>query len=152
MSAPAPTSKNERAVPSTGPEATSTSMRAHVGDEIVVRGAGAGVVARDGEVVGLRRADGSPPYDVRRAEDGRVTLYFPGPDACIRHLTPAPHPARTSAWTCATNWSSGTPCRCSPTPPPTRWACWWGPGGTEGSPACCWARSARECCTTPAAP
>lgn len=98
MSAPAPTRK-ERAVPSTGPEATGASMRARVGDEIVVRGTTAEVVARDGEVVGLCHPDGSPPYDVRWAEDGRVTLYFPGPDAFIRHLTPSPHPARASAHT-----------------------------------------------------
>ncbi|WP_406164704.1 DUF1918 domain-containing protein [Streptomyces sp. NBC_00996] len=84
-------------MPSTGPEATGTSMRAQVGDEIVVRGTTAGIVARDGEVVGLHHPDGSPPYDVRWAEDGRVTLYFPGPDACIRHLAPAPHPASASA-------------------------------------------------------
>ncbi|MFJ9867550.1 DUF1918 domain-containing protein [Streptomyces sp. NPDC101165] len=97
MSAPAPTRTSDRAVPTAGPEATGSSMRARVGDEIVVRGTTAGVVARDGEVVALRHPDGSPPYDVRWAEDGRVTLYFPGPDACIRHLTPAPHPASTSA-------------------------------------------------------
>ncbi|ARP73863.1 DUF1918 domain-containing protein [Streptomyces pluripotens] len=61
-------------------------MHAHVGDEIVVRGTTAGVVSRDGEIIGLHHSDGSPPYDVRWAEDGRVTLYFPGPDAYVRHL------------------------------------------------------------------
>jgi streptogramin lyase len=99
MSAPAPTRKKERAVPSTGPEATGASMRARVGDEIVVRGTTAGVVARDGEVVGLSHPDGSPPYDMRWAEDGRVTLHFPGSDAHIGHLPPKPHPARSSAHT-----------------------------------------------------
>ncbi|MFJ7904694.1 DUF1918 domain-containing protein [Streptomyces sp. NPDC096198] len=78
MSAPAP-AKNAKAGPG-------TSMRARVGDEIVVRGTAAGVVARDGEIVGLHHEDGSPPYDVRWAEDGRLTLYFPGPDAYVRHL------------------------------------------------------------------
>jgi hypothetical protein len=97
MSAPAPAKKNDRAVPSTGPEATGTSMRAGVGDEIVVRGTTAGVIARDGEIVGLHHPDGSPPYDVRWAENGRRTLYFPGPDAYVRHLTSAPHPAGLSA-------------------------------------------------------
>ncbi|OIJ95306.1 DUF1918 domain-containing protein [Streptomyces monashensis] len=85
MSAPAP-AKNAQAVAQAGPEATSTSMRARAGDEIVVRGVTAGVVARDGQIVGLHHQDGSPPYDVRWAEDGRVTLYFPGPDAYVRHL------------------------------------------------------------------
>ncbi|MGW3152355.1 DUF1918 domain-containing protein [Streptomyces sp. NPDC001177] len=97
MSAPAPTRENDRAAPRTEPEATGASMRARVGDEIVVRGTTAGVVARDGEIVGLHHPDGSPPYDVRWAEDGRVTLYFPGPDAYIRRLTPEPHPASASA-------------------------------------------------------
>ncbi|MFF5143003.1 DUF1918 domain-containing protein [Streptomyces sp. NPDC013157] len=40
-------------------------MRARVGDEIVVRGTRAGVVARDGGAVGLHHRDGCPPYDVR---------------------------------------------------------------------------------------
>ncbi|MEV5082287.1 DUF1918 domain-containing protein [Streptomyces sp. NPDC056159] len=86
MSAPAPAKNNDRAVPSTGSEAGGTWMRARVGDEIVVRGTAAGVIAQDGEIVGLRHPDGGPPYDVRWADSGRVTLYFPGPDAYIRHL------------------------------------------------------------------
>ncbi|MFF9410608.1 DUF1918 domain-containing protein [Streptomyces anandii] len=57
-----------------------------MGDGIVVRGTTSGVVTRDGEVVGVHHPDGSPPYDVRWADSGRVTLYFPGPDACVRHL------------------------------------------------------------------
>nr|QIY76682.1 DUF1918 domain-containing protein [Streptomyces sp. RLB1-33] len=73
-------------------------MRARVGDEIVIHGTTAGVVARDGEVVGLSHPDGSPPYDMRWAENRQVTLYLPGPDA-IGHLTPTPHPARSSAHT-----------------------------------------------------
>jgi hypothetical protein len=101
MSAPPPTRKKEQAVPSTGPEATGASMRARVGDEIVLRGTTAGVVARDtrdSEVVGLSHPDGSPPYDMRWAENRQVTLYLPGPDA-IAHLTLTPHPARSSAHT-----------------------------------------------------
>ncbi|MEU6510308.1 DUF1918 domain-containing protein [Streptomyces sp. NPDC046942] len=82
MTAPAPAKK---AYPGTRPEMTGASMRAHIGDEIVVRGTTTGVVARYGEVVGLHHPDGGPPYDVRWADDGRVTLYFPGPDAYVRH-------------------------------------------------------------------
>ncbi|GGY88884.1 hypothetical protein GCM10010300_36240 [Streptomyces olivaceoviridis] len=70
MSAPPPLKDDDRAVPATGPEATGASMRTGVGDEIV----------------GLHHPDGSPPHDVRWADSGRVTLYGPGPDACIRHL------------------------------------------------------------------
>ncbi|MGW2642855.1 DUF1918 domain-containing protein [Streptomyces sp. NPDC001348] len=99
MTAPAPTEKNDRAAPSTRTEATGASMRARCGDEIVVRGTTAGVVARDGEVVGLHHQDGSPPYDVRWADNGRVTLYFPGPDAFVRHLASATSRARPAAGT-----------------------------------------------------
>ncbi|MFF2502961.1 DUF1918 domain-containing protein [Streptomyces sp. NPDC058067] len=65
-------------------------MYARAGDEIVVRGTTAGVITRDGEIVGVHHPDGSPPYDVRWADDGRVSLYFPGQDAYIRHLSHAP--------------------------------------------------------------
>lgn len=86
MTAPAPAHKNAK---TTGPftaEATGNAMRAHVGDEIVVRGTAGGVVTRDGEIVGVHHPDGSPPYDVRWSDTGHVTLYFPGPDSHIRHL------------------------------------------------------------------
>ncbi|MFF8908315.1 DUF1918 domain-containing protein [Streptomyces olivaceoviridis] len=69
MSAPSPLVNSDRAVPATGPEATGASMRTGVGDEIV----------------GLPYPDSSLPYDVRWADSQRVTLYVPGPDACIRH-------------------------------------------------------------------
>ncbi|GAA2439501.1 hypothetical protein GCM10010273_16530 [Streptomyces lavendulocolor] len=60
--------------------------RARLGDQIIVEGPTVGVVRRDGEVVGLHHDDGSPPYDVRWSDTGRVTVFFPGPDAHIRHL------------------------------------------------------------------
>ncbi|MFI0828046.1 DUF1918 domain-containing protein [Streptomyces roseolus] len=56
-------------------------MRARLGDQIVVESPTVGVMWRDGEV----HDDGSPPYDVRRSDTGRVTLFFPDPDARIRH-------------------------------------------------------------------
>ncbi|MGI5133260.1 MULTISPECIES: DUF1918 domain-containing protein [unclassified Streptomyces] len=31
----------------------------------------------------------APPYDVRWEDTDRVTLYFPGPDAYIKHLAQA---------------------------------------------------------------
>ncbi len=71
MSAPAP-AKNAQAVTHADREATGSSLRARA--------------ARDGEIVGLHHKDGSPPYDVRWAEDGRVTLCFPSPDAYVGHL------------------------------------------------------------------
>ncbi|MFH9347946.1 DUF1918 domain-containing protein [Kitasatospora sp. NPDC017646] len=72
-------------------------MEAAVGDRIIVQGTRPGAARRDGEIVGLHHADGSPPYDVRWSDDGRVTEYFPGPDARIHHyrhedVAVPPHP------------------------------------------------------------
>jgi uncharacterized protein DUF1918 len=86
MSAPVPAHRNKKTA---GPpaEATGNAVRARVGDEIVVRGTTGGVVTRDGEIVGVHHPDGSPPYDVRWSDTGHVTLYFPGPDSFVRHLS-----------------------------------------------------------------
>lgn len=61
-------------------------MRAHLGDQLVVEPTTDGAAKRDGEIVGLRHEDGTPPYDVRWSDTDEVTLVFPGPDAHIRHL------------------------------------------------------------------
>ncbi|MDI9884271.1 DUF1918 domain-containing protein [Streptomyces sp. HNM0645] len=71
-------------------------MRAHLGDQLVIESPATGGTRRDGEIVGLHHADGTPPYDVRWSDTDEVTLVFPGPDAHVRHLehpsgaTPAP--------------------------------------------------------------
>jgi hypothetical protein len=44
---------------------------------------------RDGEIIEARGPDGSPPFLVRWADDGRTTLVFPGPDARVHSLTNA---------------------------------------------------------------
>ncbi|MFF5158370.1 pyridoxamine 5'-phosphate oxidase family protein [Streptomyces sp. NPDC000348] len=61
-------------------------MRAHLGDQLVIESPATGVTRRDGEIVGLHHADGTPPYDVRWSDTHEVTLVFPGPDAHVRHL------------------------------------------------------------------
>ncbi|MEW2304175.1 pyridoxamine 5'-phosphate oxidase family protein [Streptomyces sp. NPDC006655] len=62
-------------------------MRAQLGDQLVVETpAATGAARRDGEIVGLRHDDGTPPYDVRWSDTDQVTLVFPGPDARVRHL------------------------------------------------------------------
>ncbi|MGW2747363.1 DUF1918 domain-containing protein [Streptomyces sp. NPDC001450] len=61
-------------------------MRAHLGDQLVIESPRTGGARRDGEIVGLHHADGTPPYDVRWSDTDEVTLVFPGPDAHIRHL------------------------------------------------------------------
>jgi hypothetical protein len=65
-------------------------MRAQVGDWIVVKGHRVGEPDREAEIVELRGPDGSPPYVVRWFEDGHVGLFFPGPDAVVRHTEHGP--------------------------------------------------------------
>ncbi|WP_405953788.1 pyridoxamine 5'-phosphate oxidase family protein [Streptomyces phaeochromogenes] len=75
-------------------------MRAQLGDRLVVESPATSAPRRDGEIVGLHHADGTPPYDVRWSDTDEVTLVFPGPDAHIRHLEHgpgrAPGPSRPS--------------------------------------------------------
>ncbi|GGT01206.1 DUF1918 domain-containing protein [Streptomyces chromofuscus] len=65
-------------------------MRAQLGDQLVVESPATGAMRRDGEIVGLHHADGTPPYDVRWSDTDEVTLVFPGPDAHIRHIEHEP--------------------------------------------------------------
>ncbi len=71
-----------------------TGLWARVGDRLIVGGATTGDEGRDGEIVGLHHADGTPPFDVRWSDSGRVTLVFPGPDARVQHF---PHSGRKAA-------------------------------------------------------
>ncbi|MFE7750731.1 DUF1918 domain-containing protein [Streptomyces sp. NPDC057428] len=59
---------------------------ARVGDRLMVGGAVVGDEGRDGEIVGVHHADGSPPFDVRWSDTGKVSLVFPGPDARVQHF------------------------------------------------------------------
>jgi Domain of unknown function (DUF1918) len=61
-------------------------MRASVGDRIVVYGRRVQDPAWDGEVVEVRGAAGRPPYLVRWSADGHQGLFFPGPDARVKHV------------------------------------------------------------------
>ncbi|MET8509240.1 DUF1918 domain-containing protein [Streptomyces sp. NPDC004787] len=60
-------------------ETPRAGLWARVGDRLIVGGSTVGDEGRDGEVVGLHHADGTPPFDVRWSDTGRVTLVFPGP-------------------------------------------------------------------------
>ncbi|MFB9905402.1 DUF1918 domain-containing protein [Allokutzneria oryzae] len=60
-------------------------MKAQVGDWIIVEGNRLGEPRREGEVVEVPHADGSPPYRVRWTDSDRTTLVFPGPDARVQH-------------------------------------------------------------------
>jgi hypothetical protein len=59
-------------------------MQAQVGDRIVIKNHHVGDPDRDGEVLEVHGHDGGPPYLVRW-NDGHEGLFFPGPDAEVRH-------------------------------------------------------------------
>ena len=61
-------------------------MKAAPGDRIVVASTHVGEQARDGEIIEVHGADGTPPFLVRWSDDGHESLVFPGPDA---HIAPA---------------------------------------------------------------
>jgi hypothetical protein len=64
-------------------------MQARPGNWLVVHGRHLDDPSREGLVVEVPHADGSPPYLVRWLDDDRVSLVFPGPDATL--LSRAPH-------------------------------------------------------------
>ena len=59
-------------------------MEAAVGDRIVIAATNLGGHMRDGEIIQVG-SHGAPPYLVGWSDDGRETLFFPGPDAHISH-------------------------------------------------------------------
>lgn len=61
-------------------------MFATVGDRLIVHGTHVGEPVRDGEILEIRHADGSPPYVVRWSDTGHEALVFPGPDAEVHHF------------------------------------------------------------------
>jgi len=66
-------------------------MHASVGDRIVVHGHRVGEPDRDCEVLEARGADGRAPFLVRWGESGHESLFFPGPDATVKHYEHASH-------------------------------------------------------------
>ena len=65
-------------------------MYAIKGDRLLVQGNHAGQPLRDGEIIAVRGDDGAPPYLVRWADDGHVSLTYPGPETWIQHFVHAP--------------------------------------------------------------
>jgi CBS-domain-containing membrane protein len=60
--------------------------QARVGDQIVIHRHAVGEPDRDGEIVEVHAPAGDPPFRVRWSDTGKVTFFYPGPDAEIRHL------------------------------------------------------------------
>jgi hypothetical protein len=71
-------------------------MFAQVGDWLVVESRSEGRPARRGEIVGVSRADGAPPYRVRWSADHEA-LVFPGPDARVLTTAELANPDRAPA-------------------------------------------------------
>ena len=63
-------------------------MFAQKGDRLVVPGLHLGEPGRDGEILEVRHADGTPPYVVQWSDTGHEALVFPGPDAHVQHFDP----------------------------------------------------------------
>ena len=64
-------------------------MFARKGERIVIRSTHLDGPVRDGEIIEVEHADGSPPYHVRWSDTGRESLVFPGPDAYVDHADSA---------------------------------------------------------------
>lgn len=62
------------------------TMYAEAGDRLIVKSTYEGSPGRDGEILEVRHADGSPPYLVRWSDNGHESLIFPGPDAHVQHF------------------------------------------------------------------
>jgi hypothetical protein len=62
-----------------------TGLHAAVGDRLIVHGAHVGDATRDGEILEVRGAEGTPPFRVRWSDTGHEALVFPGPDATVHH-------------------------------------------------------------------
>jgi hypothetical protein len=69
------------------------TVKAAVGDKIVVRGHFVDAPDRDAVVLEVRGPDGEPPYLVRWSEDGHEGLFFPGSDASVVHYAGGEHRA-----------------------------------------------------------
>jgi hypothetical protein len=60
-------------------------MKARVGDRLLPDGD----QRRAGVIIGLKNADGSPPYVVRWLSDGHIALVSPGPYTKVVRAAPA---------------------------------------------------------------
>jgi len=58
-------------------------MFARIGDWLLVESRSEDRHARRGQIVGVERSDGLPPYRVRWADTDHEALVFPGPDSRV---------------------------------------------------------------------
>jgi hypothetical protein len=67
------------------------SVFAEVGNWLVVHSRSVDVPTREGQIVEVPHADGSPPYVVHWLDQDRLSTVFPGPDTTVSRG--APHDA-----------------------------------------------------------
>jgi hypothetical protein len=61
------------------------TMKASVGDRLVIASRHLDEAVRTGEILEVRGSDGEPPYLVRWQNDQHSSLVVPGPDAHVEH-------------------------------------------------------------------
>ena len=61
-------------------------MHAAKGDRLIVHSQHVDGPVRDAEILGVRGADGAPPFLVRWSDSGHESLFFPGADATVEHF------------------------------------------------------------------
>ncbi|MGW3472258.1 DUF1918 domain-containing protein [Saccharopolyspora sp. NPDC000995] len=74
-------------------------MHAEVGEWLVAEAVHLDGHRRKGQIVEVHGPGGEPPYLVHWLDDGRVTLFFPGPDAHLERSLPKhlkPHADRVA--------------------------------------------------------
>ena len=69
------------------PQPQSERYKARVGDRLVIQGHHEGEPQRDAEILEVRGPGGGPPYRVRWQDDGHESIYYPGSDAFVQHLS-----------------------------------------------------------------
>jgi hypothetical protein len=62
-------------------------MQASPGDRIIVRSHHIGVPDRGAQVVEVHGEGGAPPWLLRWEDDGHQSLFWPGADTTVEHLT-----------------------------------------------------------------
>ena len=91
------------------------TVYAEVGNWLVVRGRTLDVPTREGQIVEVPHADGSPPYVVHWLDQDRLSTVFPGPDTTVSPVAPhavgASSPRRHSSGSGAKGWPAAGPDR-----------------------------------------
>lgn len=75
-----------QAAPFQTKDAVESSLRAAVGDRLIVRHHHLGERDRDAEILEVLGPDGQPPYRVRWSDDGHESILRPGTDVFVEHF------------------------------------------------------------------